>query len=163
MKFSLIIAMSENNCIGKEGDLPWKISGDLKLVKEITMGHCLVMGRKTHESIGRVLPGRVHVVLTRKKLSNSENLYFVQSKDEVFKVLQKLNKDQAFVFGGAEIYKLFLNEVTTIFLTRVHAQINGDTYFNEFSLDGFELVQNQTFNADEKNEYEWTFQKYKKN
>lgn len=144
-QISIIVAASENNCIGKDNDLPWRIPGDLKRLKEITMGKPLVMGRKTHESVsahreGKPLPGRVHYVVSRT-MPPPINIEDVHVSRDLQKAIQQaqsyaVEKDLAeiIIFGGAEIYKQALPLVHKIYLTRVHKHVDGDAFFPELDM-----------------------------
>lgn len=156
----MIVASAENWAIGKDNALPWRLSGDLKKFKELTMGHSIIMGRKTFESIGRPLPGRDNFVLTRD-LSNKkkqDSLFFFKNFNEVEKALIEKGETEAFIIGGGEIYKKFLGKADRIYLTRVHTVIDGDTFFPELKKEDWELESDEKFFKDNKNEYDWSFQ-----
>ena len=124
---SIIAAISENNALGKDNKLLWHLPADLKRLKSLTMGHHLIMGRKTFESLGRPLPGRPHIVISRNADFKPEGVTVVSSID---KALELSKSDQEpFIFGGAEIYKLAWPFVQKIYLTRVHKSFEGDAYF----------------------------------
>ena len=138
---ALIVAASTNDVIGVDGDLPWHISADLIRFKQLTMGHHLIMGRKTFESIGRCLPGRTTVILTRQP-----NFEFAGAKiaGTIEEAIQLSAADCApFIIGGAEIYALAMPHVSHIYLTRVHQKIDGDTYLPEIDWKQWELVKTQ--------------------
>lgn len=151
---SIVVAVSENNVIGHANDLPWKLSGDLKRVKALTMGHHLIMGRKTYESIGRPLPGRTTVIITRQKRYSPEGCTVVNSLFDAIKV--SWNDNEAFVFGGGEIFKEALPHCDKIYLTRVHTTIEGTVFFPELNMNDWEILSEQSFPADEKNEFACT-------
>lgn len=155
---SIIAAVSQNNALGKENKLLWHLPADLKRLKSLTMGHHLIMGRKTFESLGRPLPGRPHVVISRNKDFNSEGVTVVDSLDKALFIAK--NDEQAFVFGGGEIYKLALPFVQKIYLTRVKAEFDGDTYFPELNLNDWKLVKCENYLADEKNLFSYSFEEY---
>jgi dihydrofolate reductase len=155
MKLSIIVAMDRNRVIGKGEALPWHISSDLQHFKKITMGKPIIMGRKTHESIGRPLPGRENIILTRDKSYQSEGCTVLHSMEEIYEHCKDL--EEIMITGGAEIYKLSLDQVTYLYLTEVHTEIEGDTYFPEFDRDEWEEVSRSDFKADEKNEFDYSF------
>lgn len=155
MRFSIIVAMDLNRTIGKDGDLPWYIPSDLKRFKKITMGKPIVMGRKTHESIGRALPGRKNIILTRKNNYTANDCTVLNSKKEIISHVE--NTDEIMIIGGAEIYKLFLDEVSRIYLTKINAKTEGNTFFPFFLLDDWDTTLNEPHMTDEKNNYNYNF------
>ena len=152
---SIIVALSENNVVGKQNKLPWKLSADLKRLKAITMGHHLIMGRKTWESLGRPLPGRVNVVITSDKNYKAEGGIVVHSLKEALNVSSQ--DDEVFIFGGGIIFKEAFPIVDRIYMTRVHAYVEGDTYFPDFNLKDWKEISREDFKADEKNQYDYSF------
>ena len=128
MKISFVVAVADNGVIGKNGDLPWSIPQDLKFFKEKTMGHPIIMGRKTFDSIGRVLPGRTNIVVTRNENYTADGAVVVCSLDHAFAVASK-ETDEVMVIGGAEIYNMAMDVVNCIYLTEVHAKPEGDASF----------------------------------
>lgn len=124
---SIIAAVSSNGVIGKEGKLPWYIPEDLKHFKKLTSGNVVIMGRKTYESIGKPLPNRVNIVITRDKNKIINGCITVNSIEEAIR--KAGNDKQIFIIGGGEIYKKSLNFANKIYLTKVHQNIEGDTYF----------------------------------
>jgi len=155
MQLSIIVAMDRNRVIGKGDTLPWHISSDLKNFKKITMGKPIVMGRKTHESIGRPLPGRENIILTRDKIYKTEGCTVLHSMEEIFEHCKDV--DEVMITGGSEIYKLSLEQASRLYLTEVHTEIEGDTYFPEFDRDEWDEVSREDFEADEKNEFDYSF------
>lgn len=127
MRVSLIVAVAENDVIGRDGDLPWHIPADLKFFKERTTGHPIVMGRKTHQSIGRALPGRMNIVVTRDSDFAGEDIAVVRDLDAAF--LAAGDACEVMVIGGAQIYELALPHADRIYLTEVHVAADGDTHF----------------------------------
>ncbi len=140
MKYKAIVAMSYNRVIGKGGNIPWRISEDLKHFKKLTMGHILVMGRKTYDSVG-VLPGRSTIVISRSKTKSeiSGNVQLIDSLDKLPALILNENR-QIFICGGAEIYNQTLDLCSEIYLTTVKQIVEGDTFFPAFS-DSFKLVE----------------------
>ena len=155
MTISIIVALSENNVVGINNQLPWHLSADLKRVKSLTMGHHLIMGRKTHESIGKPLPGRTNVIITRNKNFKAEGCIVVSSLQEAF-ALSK-NDSEVFIFGGGEIFREALPFVHKIYMTRIHHHMDGDTYFPELNPSDWKEISRQDFKADEKNNFNYSF------
>lgn len=155
MLLSIIVALSDNHVIGTGNQLPWRLSADLKRVKALTMGHHLIMGRKTYESIGRPLPGRTNVIITRNGSYAPEGCVVVGSLKQALSVAAE--DTEAFVFGGGEIFREALPLVKKIYLTKVHCNIGGDTFFPELIDSEWREVERQDFKADEKNEYDYSF------
>ena len=149
MIISIIVAMDKNGVIGKDGKLPWRLSADLKHFKSITMGKSIVMGRKTHESLGRVLPGRENIVITCDKNYQAPGCTVLHSLDDVFVHCRKA--DEIMIMGGAELYEQMLDRASRIYLTEVHAEVSGDTCFPAYDAGTWHEVQRQDFKADEKN------------
>lgn len=155
MKLSLIVAMDKNGVIGRNGDLPWRLSSDLKYFKQITMGKPIIMGRKTHESIGRPLPGRENVIVTRDRDYLASGCTVLNSLECVYAKYNHL--DEIMIMGGADLYQQTLDRAERIYLTEVHADCKGDTYFPEFDRGLWQEVERQDFRADEKNEFDYSF------
>ena len=155
MIISLIVAMDNNRVIGSKGALPWHLSADLKHFKAITMGKPIVMGRKTHESIGRPLPGRENVVLTRDKNYLSKGCTILHSLECVY---AKFNHtEEIMIMGGTELYRWTLDKADRIYLTEVHAECEGDTFFPEFDRNEWTETERKDFKADENNEFDYSF------
>ncbi|WP_400162756.1 dihydrofolate reductase [Brevibacillus sp. TJ4] len=151
---SLLVAYAKNQVMGKDGTMPWHLPADLKHVKEITTGKTIVMGRKTLESIGKPLPNRRNVVLTRNRDFHMPGVEVVHSKDEV------LALGDVIIFGGAEIYRQFLDEVERMYITEIDLETEGDTFFPEWDRSAFTLVDKRQGIVDEKNRYPHTFYVY---
>ncbi|HAA93900.1 MAG: hypothetical protein CMM48_15355 [Rhodospirillaceae bacterium] len=132
MRLSLIVAMAENRVIGRDGDLPWRIPEDLQRFKNTTMGKPMIMGRKTWESLGRPLPGRPHIVISRDPEYAADGVVTVTSFEDARANAEALADDEIMVIGGAEIYRAALDRANRIYLTEVHQAVDGDTYFPEF-------------------------------
>lgn len=168
MKLSIIVAASENNAIGRENDLPWRLSADLKRFKKLTMGHCLIMGRKTYDSIGRPLPGRVSIVLSRTpanaQLEAKPNVLPAASLEEACSQVfsTEMSHEEAFITGGGQIYQLALPQATRLYLTRVHTHIDGDAFFPEVDWNQWKLIESTCHSADEKNEHDYSFEIYER-
>jgi dihydrofolate reductase len=157
---AMIVAASENDVIGVENGLPWALSADLKRFKKITMGHHIIMGRKTFDSIGRLLPGRTTVILTRQKDFGFPGAVVVHSIDALFSAID--DDEQPFVTGGSETYALLLPYVTELHLTRVHTEIEGDTRMPQVDWSQWELVSSQRHERDDRNEFDCSFEIYRR-
>lgn len=155
---SLVVAVADNGVIGNAGDLPWRLSGDLVRFKQLTMGHTLVMGRKTYESIGRPLPGRTTIVLTTRGDYDPghPDVRIAHSLDEA--AAQVPAGKQAFVVGGAEIYRLTLPHAARLYYTQVHASPAGDTHFPAIDWTDWQQLESIEYPADAKNQHACTWQ-----
>jgi dihydrofolate reductase len=151
---SLIVAVSTNNVIGAGGDLPWRLSDDLKRFKAATMGKPIVMGRKTYESIGRPLPGRQNIVITRQSGFTAEGCDVVRSTAEAVEAAE--GADEIMVIGGSQIYAAFLPLAERIYLTRVHTEVEGDVFFPPLKKDEWRESASETYDADALNDYACT-------
>ncbi|MBA2328776.1 MAG: dihydrofolate reductase [Flavisolibacter sp.] len=158
MLLSLLVAADENNVIGKDNKLPWHLPNDLKYFKNLTWGMPILMGRKTFDSIGKALPGRKSIVITRNNNWKHENVEVVHSIQEAIESAKKDDINEIFVIGGAEIFSSSFQKADRIYLTRIHHQFDGDVYFPELSNDDWILEKSKYCNADEKNAYAHTFQ-----
>jgi dihydrofolate reductase len=158
---SFIVAMDENRTIGRENQLPWHLPEDLKFFKKVTMGHPIAMGRKTHESIGRVLPGRENIVITRQEGYQSEGCTMFYSVEEFVNYCRDVD-DEIFVIGGAEIFREAFPYVDCLYLTLIHETFEGDTYFPPFDLSQWELTSSEKGAKNEKNPYDYEFRIYKR-
>lgn len=138
-KLIAIVAMASNRVIGRDGDLPWRLSEDLKFFKRTTMGHAILMGRKTWDSIGKPLPGRRNVILSRSMAAAPEGTDLLNSIDDVSQLLAQAETD-VYLIGGAEIYRQLLDQVDEILLSYVREPHEGDTEFPAFE-DAFELTE----------------------
>jgi dihydrofolate reductase len=151
---SSIVAVAENNVIGKDNDLIWKLPRDMKHFKETTTGHYIIMGRKTFESNGRPLPNRTNVIITRDKNFIAEGCIVVHSMEQALK--EAKNDPEAFIIGGGVIYELAMPFVDRIYLTKIHHFFEGDTFFPELNMDEWVEVEKRNFEPDEKNKYPFT-------
>lgn len=158
MTLSIIVAASENNVIGVNNHLPWHLPVDMKYFKDTTMGKPIVMGRKSFEELGRVLPGRPNIMITRQPEYAAEGLYVVPSLEAGIEKAKTFGTEEIFITGGGEIFKIALPIIDRLYLTRVHAEVSGDTYFPEFDPTGWKLVKNDRHEKDEKHAYALTFQ-----
>ncbi|MFN2144835.1 MAG: dihydrofolate reductase [Anaerolineales bacterium] len=133
MIVSMIVAVSENGVIGREGQIPWDLPADLRNFKRLTMGHHLIVGRKTWESIGRPLPGRTMIVLSRKAGFKAEGCLTAASLPEAIEIAEMAGDAEAFIAGGSRVYEQAIPLADRIYLSRVHANVRGDTLFPEFN------------------------------
>lgn len=141
---SLIVAMGENRVIGVENRLPWHIPEDLKRFKKITLGHPIVMGRKTYESIGKPLPGRTNLVVSRNKEFRAEGVATFSSLEEALSWAERApGSEEVFVIGGAEIFRLCLEKADRIYLTVVKWPFDGDTYLPAFDESAFDVISTE--------------------
>ncbi|HEX7832863.1 MAG TPA: dihydrofolate reductase [Thermoanaerobaculia bacterium] len=160
MKLSILAALSTNGVIGRDNDIPWRQSTDLKRLKSMTLGHHVIMGRVTYDSVGKALPGRTNVVITRQDLA-IPNVTVVHSLEDAIQVAARAGESEAFVLGGAEIYAQANHRADRMYLTRVHADVEGDTFFPEFDdVSEWHLVDAEHFEADEQNQYPYSFLTY---
>ncbi|MDD9890749.1 MAG: dihydrofolate reductase [Gammaproteobacteria bacterium] len=160
MKLALICAMAENRTIGRNNSLPWHLSEDLKYFKRTTMGNCIIMGRKTWESIGRALPGRTNIVISSNPGFKAEGARVVGSLDEATNLAKSISiidgSEEAFIIGGAGLYKEALPHAQRFHLTRVHAEVDGDTFLAEFDEDEWDEVLREDFSKNESNPYDYS-------
>ena len=154
---SLLVAADEGNVIGKANQLPWHLPSDLKYFKNLTWGLPIVMGRKTYESIGKPLPGRTNIVITRNKDYAAEGIVVVHTIEEALAVAQQKGVKEIFVIGGAEIFNSVFDKANRIYLTRIHHRFEGDVFFPNLT-DDWQLVKKHKQEKDEKNAYAHTFQ-----
>ena len=150
-QLSAVVAVAKNGTIGRGNTLPWRLRSDLQRFKRLTMGHSLVMGRKTYESIGRPLPGRQTIVLTRQKGTTIAGVEMANSIADALALVP--NGSIPFVVGGAEVYRVAMPLVTSLFLTRVLAEIDGDAYFGLWDESDFECIERTFVPADAFNEW----------
>ncbi|MDX2418241.1 MAG: type 3 dihydrofolate reductase [Xanthomonadales bacterium] len=155
MKISIIVAMAANGVIGRDNQLPWHLPADLKHFKQTTMGKPILMGRKTWESIGRPLPGRTNIVITRDSAYTAAGCEVVHSIDAAITAAGE--QDEVMVIGGAELYRQVLPATDTIYLTRIHEAFEGDTRFPEMRDTEWHQVERVDFEADEKNSHGYSF------
>ena len=155
MQLSIIVAMDRNRVIGRGGTLPWHISSDLKNFKKITMGKPILMGRKTHDSIGKPLPGRENIILTNNKKYLAEGCTVKNTLDEVYSYCEE--QLELVVMGGAILYSQTLDKAEKLYITEVNASVNGDTLFPEYKSSQWREISRESFNADENNEFDYSF------
>lgn len=161
MKKSMIVAMAENRVIGINNNLPWYLPNDLKYFKQVTMGKPILMGRKTYESIGKPLPGRTNIVLTRNTDWSAEGVKAVNSLEQAFQLAESVTEidgqDEMMIIGGDQIYQSTLAIIDRIYLTKVHAEVKGDAYFPELDMSQWKEVGREDFEAEGPNPYNYSF------
>lgn len=158
MRVSLIVAMAANGVIGRDNGLPWRLPADLRLFKKLTMGHALILGRKTYESIGRPLPGRRMIVITRRPdwwTPGAEGVEVVHSLEEALSLAA--GDGEVFVAGGGEIYREALPRADRIYLTQVEAEVDGDTRFPDFDPSDWKIVEEEHHEPDTQHAFPFTF------
>jgi dihydrofolate reductase len=167
MRIALIVAATQNGVIGKDNGMPWHLPEDLKYFKRVTMGKPVIMGRKTYESIGRPLPGRLNIVITRQldwlpaDKAGKESLVVATSLESALATAKDYavsnSADEIMVIGGAQIYAACADRVDRVYLTEIAAQIEGDAYFSLELVRGWAELSRQHFGACEKNPHEYSF------
>lgn len=155
MIVSIVVAIAENNAIGKNNELLWHLPADLKHFKQVTSGHTIIMGRKTFDSIGKPLPNRRNIVITRTAELEIPGAEVVHTMDQALALCGA--EEEVFIVGGAEIYKLAMDKTDKIYLTRVHAEFEADVYFPEIDTNKWEEVDIELHQPDEKNSLAYTF------
>lgn len=158
MRVSLIVAKAENNVIGKNNQLPWHLKDDLQNFKKLTMGHHILMGRKTFESIGKALPGRMSLVISSEPRPVQENVLWFNSIFRAIKHAERSGESELFIIGGEKIYKYALSLIDRIYLTEVKSNIQGDVYFPQLSLKNWKKVSEQDFVKNADNDYDFSIQ-----
>ena len=161
MKRSIIVAMAENRVIGINNKLPWHLPNDLKYFKQVTLGKPIIMGRKTFESIGKPLPGRTNIVVTHNPDWSAAGVTAVTSLEHAFAtaqiIIEASGADEVMVIGGEQIYCRVLPQINRIYLTQVHAKIDGDAFFPALDLAQWQEIERQNFAAEGANPYAYSF------
>lgn len=159
---TIIAAISKNNALGKNNDLIWHLPADLKRFKQVTTGHYILMGRNTFESIGKPLPNRTTIIITRNKNYFKDGCLIANSLEEALKMVEEDKK--VYIIGGAQIYKYAIenNLVDALDITLVHEEFEADVFFPEIDLNIWKEVSRENFKADEKNKFDYSFVSYKK-
>lgn len=158
MVLSAITAVSLNNVIGKQNALPWHMPADMRFFKITTMGHAVIMGRKTYQSFKKALPGRTNFVITRQKDYTLPDAFVVHSLSEAIHKAAEAEKGEIFILGGAEVYRESLPLLDRIYLTRIYAEVEGDAFFPPPDPDHWKMVSEDAHEPDEKNRYAYSFQ-----
>lgn len=159
-RISMIVAAAANQAIGKDNQLLWHLPNDLRFFKKTTTGHPIIMGRKTYESVGKPLPNRRNIVISRQAGYHADGVETVGSLDEAIALAGQQEPDEIFIVGGAAIYALALQRTDRIYLTRVHASFEADTFFPEFDEATWELTEREDYPADDKHAYPYSFLVY---
>ncbi|MEO9003702.1 MAG: dihydrofolate reductase [Ginsengibacter sp.] len=159
---SHIVAASENNIIGMAGQLPWHLPNDFKYFKNKTWGMPVIMGRTTFEDMEMELPGRMNIIVTKKNDWQAQNVFVAHSIAEAIEKAKESDANEIFIIGGGEIFKQTMTIVDRIYLTRVHANVEGDTSYPEINHAQWQLIKSDSFTADEKNNYPYTFEVWEK-
>jgi dihydrofolate reductase len=164
IRLAVIVAVAENGVIGKNNALPWRIPEDLRYFKRITMGKPIIMGRKTFESIGKPLPGRTNIVITRNVNMRAEGVSIVASLDEALDLARRValteGVEEAVVIGGAEIYRLAVAVAERLYVTEVHAAVEGDAVLPEIDWSKWREVDRERYVAEPPNPYDYSFVSY---
>lgn len=159
MNISIIAAADEKGTIGFKGKIPWHLPADFKQFKERTMGHCMIVGQRTFESIGKPLPGRITVIVTDDPNYRADGCLIAHSFEEAVRLAEG---DEVFVIGGGQIYRLALPAAQTIYLTRVHGVFEGDVFFPDVNEGEWNLTSSEFHAKDEKNPIDFTYLTYKR-
>ncbi|HFC01193.1 MAG TPA: dihydrofolate reductase [Phaeodactylibacter sp.] len=162
MKISAIVATAKNNVIGKDNDIPWYLPADLKYFKKTTLNHHIIMGRNCYDSIGKPLPKRSNVILSRNPFFIVSNCYVASSMKEALQVAADNGEEEAFIIGGAQIYNQSMEYWDKLYLTEVDLEVEGDAFFPKLNMDKWELISEEAHQADEKNEHDYTFKVYQR-
>lgn len=162
MILSAIVAIGANNVIGKDNELPWYLPADLKYFKKMTMGHPVIMGRKSYESIGRPLPKRTNIVLTLDPYYISSGILVAHSLGEAISLAEELENDEVFIIGGATIYEMSLPHLDRLYVTEVHKEFEGDTFFPDWNKDEWKLVTEEHHPSDDANNFDYSFKIYER-
>lgn len=161
MIISMIAAMANNRIIGKDNDMPWHLPADLKHFKAVTLGKPVIMGRRTYESIGRLLPGRVNIIITRNPEYAIEGAIMAESPEKALSLAGDV--EEVMVIGGGKIYSDFLTRADRLYLTHIDLDVEGDTQFPDYqAVADWEVLESISFSPDELNQYHYRFVIYNK-
>jgi dihydrofolate reductase len=163
MTISFVVAASENNVIGKDNRLLWHLPNDMKFFKNTTWGMPVIMGRKTYESLGKPLAGRINIIMTRDKNWSADKTVASSNFEEAMKAAADTDAKEVFVIGGGEIFKQVLPKANKVYLTRVHAKFEGDAFFPELPASDWKLLSQLDFKPDAKHAYAYSFQVWQRN
>ncbi len=158
MKISLVVAAATNNVIGQGNKLLWCLPNDMKYFKNVTWGMPVIMGRKTFDSLGKALSGRKNIIITRQPEWKAENTVVVSSLEEAISVAKKADAREIMIIGGGEIFKMVFEKADRIYITRIKANPEGDTYFPVIDAAEWRLVSHDDHLADENNEFDYSFE-----
>ncbi len=157
MMVSAIVAMAKNRVIGQDNRIPWYLPADLKYFKKTTLNHHIIMGRKSFESIGRPLPKRTNIIITRNPFYIATNCLVVNSLENALALAHENEEEEVFIIGGGEIYRMSMPLLDRLYLTEVDLEPEGSVFFPEFDWSEWELVSEEAHAADEKNEMAYVF------
>lgn len=162
LSVGMVVAASTNNAIGKNNQLLWNLPNDMKFFKNVTWGFPVLMGRKTFEALGKPLAGRINIVISRQTDWNAEGVIIASNLEDAINKAVETNARQIFIIGGGEIFEQSMSIADTIYLTRVHAEFDADSFFPVIDENGWKLVSNTDFGTDGKHAYAYSFQVWKK-
>jgi len=157
IKLSMIAAMGKNRVIGKDNNMPWHLPADLQHFKKTTLGSPIIMGRKTYDSIGRPLPGRLNIILSRNPNLVVEGCSVVNTLKEAIDLAKKTDASEIFITGGAHLYDTFLEDADRLYLTLIDAEFEGDTFFPDYTQRSWQEVTREDHQADDNNPYDYSF------
>ncbi|MFB5563374.1 dihydrofolate reductase [Bacillus cereus] len=159
MIISAMVAVGENNVIGKNNDIPWRLPNDWAYLRRITTGHSIILGRKNYESIGKPLDGRKNIILTKNKNYKAEGCHIAYSIEDA---LSKCEGEEVFILGGEEIYQQFLPYTQKLYITKIHATFEGDRYFPEIDISLWKEIYTEKGIQNDRNPYEYYFHVFEK-
>jgi len=159
MLLSIIVAMDNNKLIGKNNQLPWRLPADLAFFKKITSNNTVIMGKKTYDSIGKPLPNRRNIIITRNKNLKIDNCEIFNSIDQA---INATKKEKVFIIGGANIWQQTLDKVSRLYITQIEAEFEGDTYFPKYDENNWQEINSESHLPDEKNPYKYHFKTFDK-
>lgn len=162
MIVSAIVAIDQNNAIGADNKLIWHLPADLKRFKNITTSHTIVMGRKTYDSIGKPLPNRTNIVITRNKNWQMQGTFAVKNLEEAIEIAKKNNETEIFIIGGGQIYTQYFNQIHKLYVTQIHQKFEANTYFPTINPENWQIIATVEGILDEKNTLKHTFITYQK-
>ena len=162
MIIAIMAAVAGNGVIGKDNDLAWHLPADLRHFKRTTTGHYIIMGRKTFESLGKPLPNRTNIIVTRNPDYRQEGAIVAHSLQAALDLAERGDQEKVFILGGGEIYRQAMSLADYMYITEVHAEFEGDTFFPEIDMSVWKEVRREDHPADEKNAYAYSFVEYAK-
>ncbi len=163
MTVSIIVAASQNDVIGNDNKLPWHLPADMKYFKTVTTGHCIIMGRKTFEALGKPLPNRTNIIITRQEDFSAQGCVVVNDIKHAIDYAKSTGDTECFIIGGGDVFVQSLIWAERIYLTRIAHKFEGDTFFTKPDSDDWELVKEERHTPDEKNKFSYSFQVYDRN
>ncbi len=162
MNISCIVAVAQNNIIGKDNDIPWYLPADLQYFKKTTLGHTVIMGRNCYTSIGRPLPKRTNIIITRDPFFISSNCLIARSIPEALSLAHSEGESEVFIIGGGQIYEQSTELWDKLYLTEVDLKVDGDVFFPEVDFKKWKMTSVEAYEKDDKNEYNYTFKIFEK-